>query len=185
MLAGTLVAVLLAASPWAADTVKWGATVNGIRMRAAIMRNDFGNLALEWTIQNTTSDEIYLLLGSGIYKSAELLDGIVTESDGSEYTAQYLASGGGGAHSGPFPPPKIVLMLPKSSYSVQTLLGAWAYTTPQFRLVETLASQRGSLRLRLRVGEDNRYYSEMKQCYGVRRYWTGTLVSNSLQFPLR
>jgi hypothetical protein len=161
---------------------EWGPSVNGLRMAAAIVRNDFGNYELEATIENTTSKEILIVLGHVAFRFAEVVHVIVKSPHGSETAAFYLDSGGGLARR---LMPMVLPLLPKSSYSIRTLLAGWGYYSPTLLRLEELLSQKSSLRMELiNTGEERVRFGVSVDCYGSRPFWNGRLVSNILHFPL-
>jgi hypothetical protein len=168
------------------EGAEWGPTVNGLRMSAAIAKNEFGNHELEWTIENTSQvDEKFLVLGKVGHRYAELVKVVITEADGSRHAGIFYDQRGGTALSRELP--MIVPLLPKSKYSARTLLAGWAYTAPDLRRLETLLSQVATLHLQLDVGIDGKPDVRTDcslDCFGLQIFWRGRLVSNTLRFPL-
>lgn len=181
-----LLEMLLTSSALTGEAAEWGPTVDGLRMSAAIVKNAVGYYELEWTIENTSLvDEKLLVLGKMGYRNAELITVIVTEPDGSRHAASNFGPRSGTAPSRELP--MIVPLLPKSSYSIRTLLGGWAYYAPSLRRVESLLSQPATLQLQLQVGMDSKPSVKTDcslDCFGLQIFWRGKLVSNLLRFPV-
>jgi hypothetical protein len=99
-----LLGTLLTSSAVAAEAGEWGPTVDGLRMSAAIVKNEFGNSELEWTIENTSQvDETFLVLGKMGYRNAELITVILTEPDGSRHSASNFGQRSGMAQGRELP----------------------------------------------------------------------------------
>jgi hypothetical protein len=159
-------------------------TLSGLRMSATIARNDFGFNELEVTIENATSREILIVLGRLPFRFADAIHVLVKPPNGPEVAAFYLDSGDGVAPGRTFP--MVIPLLPKSQYSVGTLLAAWGYYGPSVRRVENLIAQESSLRVEFRNSDDERikYGIGAVDCSGSRPFWNGMLSSNVLKFPL-
>jgi hypothetical protein len=103
-------------------------------MSAGIVKNEFGNHELQWTIENTSQvDEKFHVLGRAGHRHAELVEVLVTEADGSRHAGIFYGQRSGTALSRELP--LIVPILPKSRYSARTLLAGWAYTAPDLRRI--------------------------------------------------
>jgi hypothetical protein len=174
---------LLASSAQAFGSV-WGRVENGLRMSAAIAQNELGNNELEVTIENTTSQEILIVLGYMEYGFAETVHVVVKPQSGTEIAAFYLGSGGGLAHGRDLP--MVLPLLPKSSYTCRTLLGGWGYRRTALHRVEELLTQESSLQVEFRNSAQQRVHYGIlaAECYGSRPFWSGTLISNTLKLPL-
>jgi hypothetical protein len=163
----------------------WGPTENGLRMSTTIVRDDSGFDKLEVTIANTTSKEILIVLGRLQVRFAENIHVIVKPPNSPEVAAFYLNQYGGGVARGR-ELPMVMPMLPKSEYSVRTLLDGWGYNGPSIRRVADLLIQKSSLRVEFRNTDDERTKNGIGTavCYGSRPFWNGTLISNVIEFPL-
>lgn len=191
-----IAAAWLVPLPTVEPGVDWGPAVDGLRMSAAIVPNEFGYRELVMTLQNTGFDVIWLPLSAMRFGESDSIHVIVTRPDGFRAGAFDPQSSAPRNESWEIPVP----LLPKGSYAVRTLLGGWGFHAPELRRVEELLSENASLHLELRVGliDPKRYRIDclpvpppprpgsqtQKVPADQQTFWRGMLVSNTLRFPL-
>jgi hypothetical protein len=159
-------------------------------MSVGISANEFGNKELVMTVENNGIEEICVplpLLRFGEEQSPQV---VLKLPDGAEKVAFYE----GGLHHvvGSLPGFGVSIpMQPKSSFSVRTLLAGWACYAPELRRLEELLKQPSTLHLRIQIRRGQ--FLQVNDCYGRPRppngwppetFWHGTLLSNTLRFPL-
>ncbi len=169
---------------------EWGSMVNSLRMSVSISVNEVGNKELVMTVENSGMEEICVqlpLLRFGEEQGPVVVLGML---DGTKKVAFYE----GGLHATESLSSfgiRSIPMQPKSSFSVRTLLAGWACYAPELRRLEELLKQPLTLRLRIQIRRGQ--FLEVNDCYGRPRppngwptgtFWHGTLLSNTLRFPL-
>jgi hypothetical protein len=165
-----------------ASAPEWGPIVDGLRMSLSISPNEFGNKELVITIENTNPKDVYVLLGTMESPIPQKVGVIVTLPDGSKKYTFYLNSGGG-ISPGRQNVPRVIPMFSRSSFSMRTLLGGWAFKAPELRRVETLLSQTSSSIHAELVTEA--VGTQSGDCFPMQIHWRGKLVSNTLRGPIR